>query len=349
MDQRTHSWIAIRAIAALKDEDRERNLVRLLKPHARKASVGAWIPDQADAKRGGAGALTDNHVLKMEPYKGSGKKRFIADKKELLKRIGNHRATHRFLQNDTTLDNNWWNKPYKGDVRMPGKHLPNRAMALSTMMKDLLLMGDKRVDSLIPGRIRFAQYMRSEMRTQEEAAAMYFFMLSHFIADAGMPCHSDARKLSSYSNGLHKELEKHWSRKIGTGFEKKKFLKKDQKLNRTQANADGARVLRQARAIDKKFGLDFSGMAIPDLRRKHDVWLECINLCRASFAVASIIAPPKKYPYDKTQLRAPFKTVFGGSKSNKQLLKDVNRVVMHDAVLNTALIWKHIWNKVSKP
>ena len=49
MNQRTHSWIAVRAIALLEDENTERNLVRLLKPHVRKASVGAWIPDQVDA------------------------------------------------------------------------------------------------------------------------------------------------------------------------------------------------------------------------------------------------------------------------------------------------------------
>lgn len=54
MDQRTHSWIALRAIALLADENAEPNLVALLLPHARQASVGAWIPDQADAKRGGA-------------------------------------------------------------------------------------------------------------------------------------------------------------------------------------------------------------------------------------------------------------------------------------------------------
>jgi hypothetical protein len=348
MNQRTHSWIAIRAIAALKDEDRERNLVRLLKPHARKASVGAWIPDQAEAKRGGAGASTDNHILKMKPYKKGGKERFITNKKELLRRIGNHRATYSFLQEDKTLDPKWWGEPYKAEIPKKGKHLPNRAMALSTMMKDLLLLGDKRVDSLIPGKIRFAQYMIDETRTREQAAAMYFFMLSHFIADASVPCHCDARKLSSYSYGLHKELEEHWSRKIGTGFEKSKFVKKDEKLNRTQANADGNRVLKQARAIDDKFGLKFDGMAIPDLQPDQDVWLESIYQCRASFAVASIIAPPKEYPYGKSRKKAPFKTVFSGSKSNRQLLKDVNRIVMHDAVLNTAIVWKHIWNKVSK-
>ena len=204
MNQRTHTWIAIRAIALLKDEGKEKNLVSLLKPHARKASVGAWIPDQMEAKRGGAGGSIDNHVLKIEPYKGREKERFIAQKDKLLQRIGMYRMTAQFLKDDNYLDAEWWSAPYKGDIPKQGQHLPNRSMALSTMMKDLLLMGNKRVDSLIPGEIRFAQYMDPKMRTTEEAAAMYFFMLSHFIADTCMPCHCDGRRLAGYSKGLHK-------------------------------------------------------------------------------------------------------------------------------------------------
>jgi hypothetical protein len=345
MNQRTHSWIAIRAIALLEDENKEKNLVKLLRPHAREASVGAWAPDQADAKRGGAGAATENHVLKIEPYTGSQRERFITRKEDLLERIGRHRKTHNFLQNDNTLDSAWWNTPYKGDVPKPGQHLPNRAMALSTMMKDLLLMGDKRVDHLIPGDIRFAQYMVPETRTQEEAAAMYFFMLSHYIGDACMPCHCDGRKLAAYSEGLHKELEMHWSRKVGTWFEKRNLLPQALLADRERIHSDSAEVLEQARAIDSKFCLDFGQTTVPDIHRGHDIWLEVINLCRASFAVASIIAPYGQYRYNDPQARAPFETVFGGA--NSQLLKEVDRIVMYDAVLNTAIVWKHIWNKVS--
>lgn len=346
MNQRTHSWIAIRAIALLEVENEETNLVRLLKPHAREASVGAWIPDQIDAKRGGAGSSTDNHVLKMKPYTGGQRERFITRKEELLERIGMRRMMAQFLQNNNSLDRQWWAMPYRGDVPKRGQHLPNRAMALSTMMKDLLLMGNQEIDRLIPGNVRFAQYMAPETRTQEEAAAMYFFMLSHFIADVSMPCHCDGRKLAAYDEGLHKELEAHWSRKVGTGFEKRNLLRNDLHLTPAETRADSNQVLQQARDIDSKFDLNFGQPSIPDLRRGHDVWLEVVNLCRASFAVASIIAPHQQYPYDNPRARAPFEAVLGDA--NRQLLEDVNRAVMHDAVLNTAIVWKHIWNKISK-
>jgi|GEM_PF-938426 len=345
MNQRTHSWIAIRAIALLEDENSEPNLVKLLKPFVREASVGAWIPDQVDAKRGGAGASTENHVLKMEPYDGYQTKRFTTSKEDLVKHCGDYRKVIQYLQQDNYLDNDWWSAPYKGDVNKPGKHLPNRISALCTMLKDLLLLGSKRVDSLIPGNIYFAQYLTDDVRTKEDAAAMYFFMLSHFIADISMPCHSDARKLSSYSNGLHKELEGHWSKKVGTYFEKKKLWKDNSNLSTREVTSDSNKVIKKAKEVGDKFNLKFSDNLIPDLIKGHDIWLEGIFLCRASFALSSIIAPYKQYPYDDSIKKAPFKTLFI---NDSDLLEKIDEIVMHDAVLNTAIFWKHLWNKVSK-
>lgn len=337
MDQRTHSWIAIRAIALLEDENEERNLVSLLKPHASKASVGAWLPDQADMKRGGAGSMTDNHVLKMYPYKGVQADRFVVRKNELLQQTGSYRMMTRFLQTENYLEDFWWETAFKGDVRRPGQHLPNRIMALTTIMKDLLLLGDQKIDQLIPGEVRFLADMAPESRTNEEAASLYFFMLSHFVADVCMPCHCDGRTLSGYGNGLHKELEDHWSKKVGKQFEKKNMLRE---------SLDSHQMLEFARDVDDKFCLNFKGTTIPDLKKGHDAWLEAIYLCRASFAVASIIAPYKTYSYEHSEATAPFDVVFGGDRRN--MLAALDQTVLHDAVLNTAIMWKHIWNKVSK-
>jgi hypothetical protein len=344
MNQRTHSWIAIRAIALLEEEDKKSNLVKLLKPHTRKASVGAWIPDQADAKLGGS--AVENHILKIEPYAGKQRARFVTRKEVLLKHLGEHRLTSGFLRSDTSLDDQWWDTPYRGDVPKPGQHLPNRAMALGTMLKDLLLLGDERIDALIPGKPCFLKDMDDGARTREAAAAMYFFMLSHFLADASMPCHCDGRLLAKYEQGLHKELEKYWSGKVGTGFEKKNLLT-DPPPGQTldEALADSAAVLQEARGLDGKFNLNFQP-SIPDLNPGHDIWLEVIHLCRASFAVASIIAPYRDFPYDNREPTAPFDKLLGGG--NKQLLESLSQVVMHDAILNTAIVWKHIWSKLSK-
>jgi hypothetical protein len=336
MDQRTHAWIAIRTIALLEDGEKTKDLAKLLKPHAAKAAIGAWIPDLADAKRGGS--KTENHIFKTLPYEGSLKKRFVADKEETLKRLGSNRLIADLIKKDTTLNAQWWRTPYKGEIRKPGQHLANRAMAMHTMMLDLLITGEKKIDKLLPGDVRFARKLDPDARTREEQAALYFFMLSHFVADACMPCHCDGRKLAGYSRGLHKEMEKHWARKIGPTFSKKRLLSKANPMT-------SKKILAEAKKVDDKFGLSFKSKSVPKIKAR-DVWLEVINLCRASFAVASIIAPPSDYPYDDPDARAPFKEVFGPGQKDK--LNAINKAVIHDSVLNAAMIWCHIWKKASK-
>ncbi|MBN2180802.1 MAG: hypothetical protein JW715_02720 [Sedimentisphaerales bacterium] len=336
MNQRTHAWIAVRTIALLEDSGKAKNLVKLLKPHAGKAAIGAWIPDLQDSKRGGS--KTENHIFKIKPYKGNLKDRFIADKKETLKRLGNARLMTDYINNDNTLKSTWWGKPYKGDIDKPGQHLANRAMAMSVMMLDLLLMGEDTVDKLLPGTVSFAKQIDKNAKTQAEQVALYFFMLSHFVADSCMPCHCDARKLASYSNSLHKEMEMAWSKLVGTKFSKNKLLPANMSVSPDE-------ILKESRKVDQKFGIKFKANAIGKLVAG-DIWLEIINICRGSFAVNSILAPPSKYKYGDNSARAPFNKVFGDA--NSQEFNDLSRMVMHDAVLNNAIIWRQIWDKASK-
>jgi hypothetical protein len=65
MNQRTHTWLAIRAVALLEDAGAASGLVSMLKPNVQKASVGAWIPDMQDTKKG-SGDI-DNHVFEYRP------------------------------------------------------------------------------------------------------------------------------------------------------------------------------------------------------------------------------------------------------------------------------------------
>src|SRR5512147_3009988 len=128
MNQRTHAWIAVRAIALLADQDQNKEMVKMLSPHARRAAIGAWIPDLADAKRGGG--QTQHHVLKNLPYDGADKKRFVAPKDVLLDRLAGGVATKAFLAGDDVLSKKWWSTPFKAHPS-PGQHVANRAMGLS--------------------------------------------------------------------------------------------------------------------------------------------------------------------------------------------------------------------------
>jgi len=329
MKQRTHTWLAIRAIGLLEDAGVAIGLVKILKPNITSTAIGAWIPDLQDSKLG-SGDI-DNHVLKMKPYKGYQKKRFTLKKADLFKKLGKHRKMRDFIDDwDSVLGSSWWNDPYKADPT-PGEHIPGRAMALTTTLIDQLILGDPDIASKVPGSVSFAHQVNSNARSRSEQVATYFFMLSHFVADACQPCHCDARRLSGYSNGVHKELEAHWNKIVGTYFEKSKLT----------ANTDTPyKVLKAARAVDSKFDITFDS-SVPDLV-SGDTWLEMMFVCRAAFAMASIIANPTDFPYSSTKL-TKFKDVFDPAVV-PELLDDLDKAVMHDAVLNIAIIWKEVWS-----
>lgn len=338
MKQRSHAWIAVRALALLADAEKSKevkNLVRLLDPHAKSAAIGAWIPDMQESKRGGG--MVSNHTFKLAPYtprKGKDESaRFTVTAKELSKKLGPSRAMADLVCGSAVLNSEWWSAPYKADPP-PGQHLADRAMALSTMLVDLLLMGDDTIDKLSSAGIDIPGIGRAT-ETRPEQAATYFFMLSHFVADACMPCHCDDRVLSSFTQGkLHKELEQHWvdgtDELFDASLSKKRMSSKE--------------ILKRAKDVDKKFGLAFAD-EVPELRNK-DVWEEIVHICRGSFALASIIAPNSEYGYGSKKI-VKFLEAFGG-KDGEKLLAEVDKAVLHDAVLNTAMVWKHTWLKFAE-
>ena len=337
MEQRTHAWIAVRAVALLEEKGSNKKLVELLRPCARHAAIGAWLPDLADMRRSGGGI--QHHVLKLQLYKGGAPERFVAERDQLLGRLACSPAAREYLGSESSLDGTWWSTAYRADPA-PGQHIANRAMALSSVLKDLLLMGAPSIDDLLPGRVKFIDSVDDDARTTQEEAALFFFMLSHFIADACMPCHSDARPLAGYDEGLHKELEAHWRKGIPTAFN-------DAALSKTRTTGKAQdEVLAAAREVDAAFALQFDSVDVPELPKGRDVWLEIIDACRASFAMSSIIAPPSEYRFDDESARAPFAEVLGGGR--QPVLEAVDRVALTDAVVNTAAIWSHVWRGVAR-
>lgn len=331
MKQRTHTWLAIRAIALLEDADIAPDLVRLLKPHVKSTAIGSWIPDLADSKKG-SGDI-DNHVFKMKPYDGPGKERFIKDRQNTLRALGAARLMSQFIKDwGAGLNDDWWDTGYKADPA-PGEHLANRAMALTTTLIDQLILGDSRVAALVPGTVRFAHNLDPNARTREEEIATYFFMLSHFVADACQPLHCDARTMAGYSNGVHKELEAHWNKPVGTYFEKKKLF---------ETTDTPYKILQKARSVDQNIGIEFTN-EVPDIIAS-DTWLEILSVCRASFVISSILVSPEEIPYGSRR-HTTYDAVFKGPGVDPQLLDDLDKTVLHDAVLNIAMVWKEVWKK----
>jgi hypothetical protein len=325
MDQITHTCLAVRAVALLEDSNADPNLVQLLKINMHKTAIGAWMPDLQDTKKG-SGKI-DNHVLKMKPMEKKDPY-FAMPKKALLAELGDKRSINNYLTKDTVLDDGWWNDSYKA-TPAPGQHLGNRANALSIAIADLLIIGDEELDNLVPGSVTFASQLDSSVRTKPEQAGLYFFMLSHFIADSCMPMHCDARRLNGFSEGLHHEWEVHWSKLMPNIFNKKKIL---------TSTMSSDEIITEAKKMDEVVGITFENV-VPALAEDADVWKEIIMMCRGSFALSCIVNPLTT-PYDIEQKGKKFADIEGTT-----LLKEIDAVVLHDAVLSIAIIWKSIWSK----
>lgn len=334
MNQPTHAWIAVRAIALLEESGICTGLVNLVKPHILESAIGAWIPDESDSWRGGnAKAL---HTLKMSPMDENHpqRERFIMKKENLIKELGTCRKAYSFLRRDTELDQDWWGNAYRADKETHGKHLANRAMGLSVSIADLLLMGDPAVDAMIPGEVDYIEKVPDAARTHAEAVAVYMAMMSHFIADAWMPCHTDGRKLATYSKGLHNKMEARWGRVLKDDFHHSHLMA-------SQATAD--EILDTARNYDAQFNLKF-GTRVNNL--KNDVWLDTVYSCRASLAISAMMVSPEDYPYDDQTLTSPFAETFAPDAPYS--FQDITSIVLHDAVMSTAMVYKHIWKRVSR-
>ena len=123
--------------------------------------------------------------------------------------------------------------------------------------------------------------------------------------------------------------------RVGSGLEKKNLLT----LSKSPARIPG-----DAGTVDE-FGLAFF-LEIRGQRPRRDLMLELVNVCRPSFAVPRIVAPPSGCTCDRSNRKAPCWEVFGGDRQS--LLADIGPVGMHDAALSTAIAWKHIQDQVSQ-
>jgi len=342
MNRPAHTWIAARAVALLEDTGSAKGLVDLLKPHSCSATVGSWLPDMGGARPGSG--FIGNHIFKIEPWSDSKDKHYITPKDKLLKRLGNYRAVSGFLKDPAyQLPASWWEVAYKGDAA-PGRHIPNRAMAVCTMLKDLILMGDKEVDGIFPGTIDFTPYLVSKVRTRAEAVATYFFMLSHFVADGCVPAHCDARKMMGSSNtkGLHGKWEDRIAKIVGGYFEDANLICQGTVPKEKQT---GFQVVKQSRQVPVVFKNEpVPSLGKDDKGKDNDVWMEMVNVCRASFAIASIVAPKEEFPYENTKVNVSIDDVF--ARPNAVPADVVDKMSLHDAVLNTAIVWQSIWNDV---
>jgi len=323
-----HTWIALRAIGLIQDDPKTKDLARILSPWAKYSYIGCWLPDMQKFKKGHG--IIGNHTFKNAPYTGNNQSRFILPKQKLLDVLDPNLALHDYISAISTLNESWWNQPYKA-IQKDGEHLPDCLSSLFDTIADMLLLGDPELDSLVPGSTGYGDYLDPACALTKEHVSTFFFMLSHYIADSFMPCHADKRKLSAFAmDGVHEGWEKHWDKLVGAYFQK----------NRLENTSDtSTQVIEKAKDLDAILGLTFkTPLTWPDT--DNDIWETAIFWCRASFAFSCNVFPIEMYPYD-SQEQPLFKEYFTDVKK----LAEYDRIVLQSAVYAVASTWKQIWRK----
>lgn len=187
MKKYTHAWIAFKAIerlrsASLTDENRAfaDYLIEWFQSYKDGVIRGAWYPDEIIKDNG------TSHILKIA-YVSADSPEFrfrVLPSSSLLYRTGRASPLH--------------NRAYTLDDKY---NLPERCEALSHSVIDTL-------------RIMEREPKGSALSPTNHHAALILFMLSHYIADAHMPMHCDARPGDLGSFDLHAAVEQVWEEEV---------------------------------------------------------------------------------------------------------------------------------------
>lgn len=327
MKQRAHGYIAARAVALLQRDPATKPFAQLLTPHLGQAAVGAWLPDQKFFKDGVGD--TQNHVLKMRPYDGENAAYYVMPQKKLLKGLSGS-ATISLITADNyakRLPVGYWETPFRGDCPR-GEHPANCASALATTLGDMLTLGNEAIQDALKKKEQLLG-VPEVLRARPEQIALYAFMLSHFPADAHMPCHTDGRTLALYNKKLHERWEKHIDKMVESFPDDKAIAGEAPKALLDKA--------------ERAFPLDLPH-EIPALGND-DVWSYLIQVCRGSFALSCVAAPLDAFPFESDEAPS-FDDIFAGD-DGKTMLNDMTLAILSDAVLDVAMIWKNVWKKVA--
>lgn len=193
-----HAWVGLKAIQRIRSLSKNFNtyhrkqakaFIRFFDNHRDAFVKGSWFPDSVISDN-----LAGGHTYKMEPATND------MDLDEVTK-IKNRTPDH--LSSKTLISTQ---RAFNQKVRIKhGYNLPDRCEALGHAIRDML-------------RIQKKEPKGSDIIFSDDQITLYFLMLSHYLADAHVPPHSDARDFYTPSK-VHPDLESHWDKEIKKYYE----------------------------------------------------------------------------------------------------------------------------------
>jgi hypothetical protein len=344
MKQRAHAWVALRAYKLLDDSKQTQKLVELLSYYLSDVWDGAWLPDTQ------IGDMAYGHIYKMDsdPNMMNLKEisdRFKQDYKTLKSKLVGNRLCLTYVKDSVELD-----KPYCSDLNKGG-HLPDRVIALSHTIADMLKLSDYPITFYAKGEVSkeykkdlSEQTVKSLSLSPNFSArqiALMFFIQCHYICDAHMPLHCDLRDYGSpnsktrrLSKDLHPTIEETWEE----FFPDKSAVELHDYMTTSIDKVVTTLPKNSLIEIDsnKNYTLDSSINKL-----KADTWSEMVEITRTAYAVS------RKW-IDKSYKNADEFSKVPETKEYKDNFKKVTNYIFHDAVESTARIWLNTWETFIK-
>jgi len=196
-----HAWVGLMAIKRLDDlcdsfkefdakgkplehKKQAKALVKFFDKHKDAFVQGAWFPDSVIRDN-----LTGGHTYKLSEPKTNKEKE---EAFEIKNRPPDHLSSSNLIKNKQKLDEKVFSRyPYT---------LPDRCEALSYSIRDMILIQKK-------------VFKGSDILFNDDQISLYLLMLAHYIADAHVPPHCDARDFYTPSK-IHPDMEKYWDDEI---------------------------------------------------------------------------------------------------------------------------------------
>jgi hypothetical protein len=340
MKQQAHSWLALRALKLIDDSGQAPKLAELLFFYLPDVWQGAWIPDSliVDTQYG--------HIFKMDSdeatpgMKLKGQDWLQMDKKKLEKALAGTRRCLDYISGCPELA-----KPYRAHPKYGG-HLPNRVIAVSHSISDMLKLSDfplsfyaqkKRKKGFkakdASGLDLSAEPIRNLSLSPNFSArqiALMFFVLSHYVCDAHMPLHCDLRDSDRpvkrrLSDKLHCSIEEVWETWFPQENDFAAHVRQTKSLDLAVSSRPAGSLLKLD--IDPAYALDTKILKI-----KNDEWQEMVYTTRISYAVSRKWIS-QDYPTANEMIAAISPEEFAR----------VSNLIFHDAVASVARIWYNTW------
>jgi len=341
MKQRAHAWVALRALKLVNDSsEKAQKLVELLSYYVSDVWEGAWLPDTliVDMRYG--------HIFKMDsdPQRlglDISQEQWMKEEwmrvpyDELKKKLSGQRLCLEYAKDSPVLM-----EPYRSHPTYGG-HLPDRVIAISQTIADMLKMSDYPLIFYARNRKQKAfagDLMRQKVKDlsvspifSPRQIALMFFILAHYITDAHMPLHCDLRDcdmstLRQLPDKLHPSIEELWESYFP---EKNKLMLHEyltESIEKVVSSLPDGSIIQIER--DDKYRLT------PTISKTvGDEWREMVNVTRTSYAVS------------RKWIDAPFKDADDLVAAKSEEFKDVTNRIFHDAVESVARLWLKTWER----